>query len=114
MTSYIGGLASGLDTASMIKQLMEVERLPILNLQSNRQKLVAKDDAWRDIATRLSSLRTSLDALAHLLPDGRAGEYLERLMVYGRTGEPCLACGTPIERVVVAQRSSPFCPNCQR
>ena len=64
MTSYIGGLASGLDTASMIKQLMEVERLPILNLQSNRQKLVAKDDAWRDIATRLSSLRTSLDALA--------------------------------------------------
>src|SRR5690554_7890915 len=48
----------------MIKQLMEVERLPILNLQSNRQKLVAKDDAWRDIATRLSSLRTSLDALA--------------------------------------------------
>lgn len=64
MTSYIGGLASGLDTASMIKQLMDVERLPILNLQSNRQKLVAKDDAWRDVATRLSSLRTSLDALA--------------------------------------------------
>lgn len=63
MTSYIGGLASGLDTASMIKQLMDVERLPILNLQSNRQKLVAKDDAWRDIATRLSSLRTSLQDL---------------------------------------------------
>ncbi len=57
---------------------------------------------------------TSLDDLAYLLPDGRAGEYLERLMVYGRTGEPCLACGTPIERVVVAQRSSHFCPNCQR
>lgn len=56
---------------------------------------------------------TSLDDLAYLLPDGRAGEYLDRLMVYGRTGEPCLVCSTPIERVVVAQRSSHFCPVCQ-
>src|SRR5690606_7562590 len=37
---------------------------------------------------------TSLDDLAYLLPDGRAGEYLDRLMVYGRAGEPCLVCGT--------------------
>nr|PZN34941.1 MAG: hypothetical protein DIU67_04210 [Actinomycetota bacterium] len=66
MTSYIGGLASGLDTASMIKQLLDVERVPIVNLQSNRQKLVAKDDAWRDIATRLSALRSSLDSLANV------------------------------------------------
>lgn len=57
---------------------------------------------------------TSLDDLAYLLPDGRAGEYLDRLMVYGRAGEPCLVCGTPIERAVVAQRSSHFCPTCQR
>jgi formamidopyrimidine-DNA glycosylase len=34
-------------------------------------------------------------------------------MVYGRTGEPCRTCGNPIERVVVAQRSSHFCPICQ-
>lgn len=56
---------------------------------------------------------TSLDDLAYLLPDGRAGEYLERLRVYGRTDEPCHTCGTPIERVVVGQRSSHFCPVCQ-
>jgi formamidopyrimidine-DNA glycosylase len=56
---------------------------------------------------------TSLDDLAYLLPDGRAGEYTDRLMVYGRTGEPCRTCGNPIERVVVAQRSSHFCPICQ-
>lgn len=56
---------------------------------------------------------TSLDDLAYLLPDGRAGDYLSRLLAYGRTGEPCLTCGTPIERVVVAQRSSHFCPTCQ-
>jgi formamidopyrimidine-DNA glycosylase len=56
---------------------------------------------------------TSLDDLAYLLPDGRAGEYLSRLWAYGRTGEPCPVCGTPIERTIVAQRSSHFCPKCQ-
>jgi formamidopyrimidine-DNA glycosylase len=56
---------------------------------------------------------TSLDDLSYLLPDGRAGEYLERLRVYGRAGEPCLACGTPLERTTIAQRSSHFCPVCQ-
>ncbi|HSJ29238.1 MAG TPA: bifunctional DNA-formamidopyrimidine glycosylase/DNA-(apurinic or apyrimidinic site) lyase [Acidimicrobiia bacterium] len=57
---------------------------------------------------------SSLDDLAYLLPDGRVGEYTARLRAYGRTGEPCPRCGTPIERVVVAQRSSHFCPECQR
>lgn len=57
---------------------------------------------------------TSLDDLAYLLPDGNAGEYLGRLAVYGRTDEPCPACGTPVERVIVAQRSSHYCPSCQQ
>ncbi len=56
---------------------------------------------------------TSLDDLAYLLPDGRAGEFLSRLYAYGRTGERCPQCGDLIERTVVAQRSSHFCPSCQ-
>jgi formamidopyrimidine-DNA glycosylase len=56
---------------------------------------------------------TSLDDLAYLLPDGRAGENLDRLRVYGRTGLPCPECGTPVERVVIRARSSHFCPICQ-
>ena len=56
---------------------------------------------------------TSLSDLAYLLPDGRAGGYLDRLRVYGREGQPCRRCGTPIERVVVGGRSSYFCPKCQ-
>lgn len=56
---------------------------------------------------------TTLDDLAYLLPDGRAGENLDRLRVYGREDEPCLACGSPIERVVIRARSSYFCPHCQ-
>lgn len=64
MTAYIGGLSSGLDTASMIEQLMQVERAPIQRLQQNRRSYETKDQAWTDISTRLSGLRTALDALA--------------------------------------------------
>lgn len=57
---------------------------------------------------------TSLDDLAYLLPDDRAGAYLERLSVYGRDGQPCPVCGTEIARAVVRQRSAHWCPSCQR
>lgn len=56
---------------------------------------------------------TSLDDLAYLLPDGRAGENLDRLRVYGRADLPCPECGTPVDRVVIRSRSSHFCPVCQ-
>lgn len=57
---------------------------------------------------------TSLADLAYLLPDGRAGGYLERLAVYGRAGEPCRRCRTAVERIVQRGRSAYFCPECQR
>jgi formamidopyrimidine-DNA glycosylase len=38
---------------------------------------------------------------------------LEHVQVYHRTGQPCLRCGAPIERIRVAQRSAHFCPQCQ-
>lgn len=56
---------------------------------------------------------TSLDDLAYLLPDGRAGDYLSRLRVYGREGEACTRCGSEIQRIVISQRSSFSCPTCQ-
>jgi formamidopyrimidine-DNA glycosylase len=42
-----------------------------------------------------------------------AGTNVEHLLVYRRTGEPCMQCGTPIERIVVGQRGTHFCPTCQ-
>ena len=57
---------------------------------------------------------TSLDDLAYLLPDGRAGEFTSRLRAYGRDGEKCRRCGTVIHRDVIRQRSSFWCPGCQR
>lgn len=45
--------------------------------------------------------------------DGEAGNHQEELKVYGRTGQPCLRCGCPIQRVVISQRGTHFCPGCQ-
>jgi len=56
---------------------------------------------------------TTLDDLAYLLPDGQAGENMTQLLVYGREGEPCGNCGTPLERIVVRARSTHFCRYCQ-
>ena len=47
-------------------------------------------------------------------PDGEPGYFAQKLEVYGRTGEPCVKCGTPIEAVRLGQRSTFFCPKCQK
>ena len=46
--------------------------------------------------------------------DGEEGFFQLQHRVYGRAGEPCLVCKTPIKRVVIAGRSSHYCPKCQR
>jgi len=46
--------------------------------------------------------------------EGRKGFFQFSHRVYQRTGEPCLRCRTAIRRVLVAQRSSHFCPKCQK
>jgi formamidopyrimidine-DNA glycosylase len=48
------------------------------------------------------------------LPDGGEGGMQDEFKVYGRGGEPCDRCGTPIERTRVGGRGTWFCPRCQR
>jgi formamidopyrimidine-DNA glycosylase len=43
----------------------------------------------------------------------RGGDFQNHFRVYGRTGEPCSVCKTPIERITVGQRGTHFCPHCQ-
>jgi formamidopyrimidine-DNA glycosylase len=45
---------------------------------------------------------------------GRPGEYQETLAAYDREAEPCLRCGGPIRRLVQSNRSTYYCPRCQR
>jgi formamidopyrimidine-DNA glycosylase len=60
------------------------------------------------IAAGGSSISDYVDA------EGRKGFFQFSHRVYQRTGEPCTVCGAPIRRVLVTQRSSHFCPSCQR
>jgi formamidopyrimidine-DNA glycosylase len=69
-------------------------------------------------ALRPAEVKALADAIRVVLDRGRVGgrRYREgdaSLRVYDREGEPCLRCGTPIERIVQAGRSTYFCPRCQ-
>jgi formamidopyrimidine-DNA glycosylase len=46
--------------------------------------------------------------------EGRKGFFQFSHRVYQHTGDPCVTCGAPIRRILVAQRSSHFCPKCQK
>ena len=60
------------------------------------------------IALGGSSISDYVDA------DGEEGFFQLQHRVYGREGEKCLVCKTPIRRVVLSGRSSHYCPNCQK
>jgi formamidopyrimidine-DNA glycosylase len=60
------------------------------------------------IESRGSSMANYVDA------DGRLASFQHQHRVYQRHGEPCVVCGRPIRRTLVAQRGTHFCPNCQK
>ncbi|HET6309525.1 MAG TPA: bifunctional DNA-formamidopyrimidine glycosylase/DNA-(apurinic or apyrimidinic site) lyase [Candidatus Nitrosotalea sp.] len=60
------------------------------------------------IANRGSSVDTYRDAW------GQIGGQQEKLLVYGRAGEPCFTCGRPLAMIRIAGRSTVFCRRCQR
>jgi len=47
-------------------------------------------------------------------PDGSPGSMQREFKVYGRAGEPCTRCGTPIDKIRAAGRGTWYCPSCQR
>ena len=70
--------------------------------------------ACKDVMRRaLDAGGTSFDSL-YVNVNGESGYFARSLNAYGRAGEPCDRCGAPIERVKFMNRSSYFCPECQR
>ncbi|MEX2103420.1 MAG: zinc finger domain-containing protein, partial [Gaiellaceae bacterium] len=60
------------------------------------------------IARQGASLRDYRD------PAGRRGAMQDAFRVYGRAGQPCPRCGTPIEKIRVGGRGTWYCPSCQQ
>jgi flagellar hook-associated protein 2 len=61
----IGGIASGLDTESIISSLVSLERIPINRMAVQRQAAQARTDAWTDINTKVSQFRSTVDDLRY-------------------------------------------------
>jgi formamidopyrimidine-DNA glycosylase len=65
-------------------------------------------------ALRTGLARQGASLRDYSTPDGRRGRMQERFRVYGREGEPCSRCGTPVDKIRVAGRGTWYCPSCQR
>jgi formamidopyrimidine-DNA glycosylase len=76
--------------------------------QMGKLCLAVKKVLQEAIALGGSSISDYVDA------DGEEGFFQLKHRVYGREGEPCLVCKTPIKRIVLAGRSSHYCPKCQK
>jgi formamidopyrimidine-DNA glycosylase len=64
-------------------------------------------------ALRLGIERQGASLRDYAQPDGESGGMQDEFRVYGRDGEPCRRCGTPIAKTRVGGRGTHFCPRCQ-
>jgi formamidopyrimidine-DNA glycosylase len=79
----------------------------VTSAQAERLRAAIVTVLRRAIELRGSSIRDYVGG------SGLQGAMQNEFRVYGRTGEPCLVCGSPIERIVLAGRSTHFCAKCQ-
>lgn len=78
-----------------------------------RDRMVRLVEAIREILTAAilmggTTLRDFVNS------DGKPGYFAQSLNVYGRGGEPCRQCGTTLKEIRLGQRSTVYCPRCQR
>jgi formamidopyrimidine-DNA glycosylase len=84
-------------------------RAASLTQEQLRKLYLAVQEVLKEaIALGGSSVSDYVDA------DGEEGFFQLQHRVYGREGEPCLVCKTPVKRVVIGGRSSHYCPKCQK
>jgi formamidopyrimidine-DNA glycosylase len=80
---------------------------------------VSKKKAQRLHESLRESLRTAIENRGSSVDTyrdawGEVGGQQEKLLVYGRAGEPCFTCGRPLSMIRIAGRSTVFCRHCQR
>jgi len=126
-------------TVELFYSMLQQRQVGIKTLLMDQHFLAGLGNIYTDEALHLAGIHplqkaNSLDmektqrllpAIRHVLREGierngasidwvyRGGEFQNYFRVYQRTGEACLTCGTPIERIVVGQRGTHYCPKCQ-
>lgn len=81
--------------------------------------MLSAAEAERLVATIKTVLQRSIEQGGTTLrdflqTDGKPGYFAQQLQVYGRTGEPCRQCGTPVQVTKHGQRTTFYCPLCQQ
>ena len=94
------------------------EALWLAGINPRRTRL-GRDRAGALLDALRTVLRQGIDNGGTTLRDyrnaeGGSGDNQSRLAAYGRSGEPCLRCGTPLRRTVIDQRATTWCARCQR
>jgi len=85
---------------------------------ARRTRTLTRTESAALLAELRTVLQAAIDARGTTMSDyldaeGEAGDYWDQRVAYAREGEPCLECGTPIERIVLSNRSAFFCRQCQ-
>ena len=104
----VGGLASGLDTNSIIAQLMQLERVPIQRLTLRQALLSRQDDAWGVVVGKLSAVRSATNnirTIAEFEKFSKATSSDEDVLTVSVTGTPTLgAVDLTVEALAYAEQ----------
>lgn len=105
---------AGLGNIYVDESLFSAGLHPLAN--SARVQRARSDALWLAIRATLAAAiereGSSFDTF-YRTPEGNPGGYQDQFKVYGREGEPCRVCATPIRRFLVGQRGTHVCPRCQ-
>jgi formamidopyrimidine-DNA glycosylase len=109
--SFVAGLGNiYVDEALFTAKLHPLRRADTVDARATKRLHGAIREILEDAIEREGS---SFDRF-YRTPEGQPGEYQSQFRVYGRTGNPCRRCGRAIKRIVVGQRGTHICTNCQR
>jgi formamidopyrimidine-DNA glycosylase len=106
----IAGIGNIYADEALFESKIHPEEKPF-NISSNRLKKLHQA-IQKTLKKAIKAGGSSIDN--YLDVEGKQGFFQFYHKAYGREGKPCLRCGTKIKRIVVNQRSSYFCPECQR
>ncbi|MHA1169076.1 MAG: bifunctional DNA-formamidopyrimidine glycosylase/DNA-(apurinic or apyrimidinic site) lyase [Candidatus Hodarchaeales archaeon] len=81
---------------------------------SNKKKRALGESISKTLHKALKNNGSTFGNQPYLLPTGKAGDAQKWHAVYAREGEPCQVCNVPIKRLKQKDRSTFYCPNCQK
>ncbi len=111
--SFIAGIGNIYADESLFKaQIAPLRRAETITLEEAKRLHSAIVSLLRAaIVNRGTSLG---DGKGNYVSNGKRGENARELKIFRKTGAPCPICSTPIEKIVVGQRATHFCPTCQK